>query len=49
MNLKDQIDIQKLYNKQVNASKNDIEKRDDIIKDLQRKLKSVNKKDIIIG
>ncbi len=48
MNLKDQLKIQQMYNKQVSAGKNDIEKRDDVINELKRKLTNVTKKDIIV-
>ncbi len=48
MSLKQQIEIQKLYNKQCQSGKNDIQKRDDVIKDLTRKLQNSNKKDIIV-
>jgi hypothetical protein len=48
MNIKQQLAIQQMYNKQVNAGKNDLEKRDDVIKDLKRKLQNVTKKDIIV-
>jgi len=37
--LKAQIDIQRMYDAKINSGKNDIEKRDDVIADLQRKLK----------
>lgn len=46
--LKEQIEIQKLYNQQARAGMNDIEKRDEVIKDLTRKLQNVTKKDIIV-
>lgn len=49
MNLKDQIDIQKLYNKQVDSAKSDLDRKDDVINDLQRKIKRLTKKDIIVG
>lgn len=46
--LKEQIEIQKLYRKQEHAGKNDIERRDDVIKDLTKKLQNATKKDIIV-
>lgn len=49
MSLKEQIDIQKLYNKQANAGKNDIQKRDEVIDKLKRQLQNVTKKDIIVN
>jgi hypothetical protein len=48
MSLKDQIKIQQMYAQKINSGKNDIEKRDDVIKDLKRKLQNVTKQDIIV-
>jgi polyhydroxyalkanoate synthesis regulator phasin len=48
MNLKQQLDIQRMYSNQASAGKNDIQKRDEEIENLQRKLKNVTKKDIIV-
>jgi hypothetical protein len=49
MNLKEQLDIQQMYNKQAFAGKNDIEKRDEVINDLKRQLNNAVKKDIVIN
>lgn len=46
--LKEQIEIQKMYRQQEQAGMNDIEKRDAVIKDLQKKLQTATKKDIIV-
>ncbi len=48
MNLKQQLDIQRMYSQQSQSKKNDIEKRDDVIDDLKRKLRNVTKKDIVV-
>lgn len=48
MNLKEQLAMQNMYNKQINSKKNDIEKRDDEIVELKRKLQNATKQDIIV-